>query len=321
MLDSHQEVKLAAHFDHHHGVISRQEALALGLSPTQVVRLHTSGRWQRVLPGVYAPSGVALRAAGRLTAACLYAGPAAVASHRSAAWLWGLLPAPAVPAVSTRRGRPRPRPGLEVHLAEDLDEKRVRTWHGFRTTDPLRALADLGAVAGRRELTDAVDRAVASGLVTLDGLEAEIGRLTRPGRRGVASLREVLDCRGMSGAPAPSVLESRVLRLLRQWGLTPVGVQQRVVDGRYRVDVLLADCVVLEVDGFAYHWSPEAKAADSLRRNELRRAGFTVIESDWVEVMRHPERFRLTVTGGVDAARAGPAAPPEPVDTGCGGGT
>lgn len=99
----------------------------------------------------------------------------------------------------------------------------------------------------------------------------------------------------MLGAPRPSVLESKLYRLLQRWGAEPLRVEVVVCDGRYRIDVLLRPGLALEVDGYTYHWSPEAKAADSRRRNALRREGFVVIESDWVTVVRHPDVLRQEV--------------------------
>ena len=37
----------------------------------------------------------------------------------------------------------------------------------------------------------------------------------------------------------------------------------------------------VEVDGYAYHWSPEQKRYDDARRNKLWLRGFTVLVYDW----------------------------------------
>ena len=65
----------------------------------------------------------------------------------------------------------------------------------------------------------------------------ELGRLARPGRSGVGRMRGALQRRGLIGAPRPSVLECRTLRLLRQHGIEPLATQVHCgPDGRYRVD-------------------------------------------------------------------------------------
>jgi hypothetical protein len=203
---------------------------------------------------------------------------------------------PEVPIVTvTRRSNPR----LErvvVHRSGDLRPGRVRRRIRIPVTDPLRSLCDAGATTmSSDELDEAVDRALATRLVTVEGLEAEVGRLAQHGRAGVRNLRTSLRRRGMVAAPAPSVLESRTMRVLAAVGVVPAGCQVKVVGGAYRLDFLLRPGLALEVDGFAYHSSPEAKNADSRRRNRLRLAGIVVIESDWLEVSRHPRRLQATV--------------------------
>lgn len=289
----------------HHGVISRQQAVALGLSLSQVDTRVESGAWRPMHRGIYLSAGHPRGPEAELLAACLAAGPTAVASHRSAGWLWGLLPqAPARPSITVARSR-RPRDtSVEWHRRDDIDPDRVLVHRGIPVTDPLRTVADLGGVLTSPELDDAIDRGAARQLLPIAGLEAEVQRLARPGRQGVRALRQALARRGLTGAPAPSVLESRLLRLLRRWGMVPAGVEVVAGDGRYRLDVLLVAGLALEVDGYAYHWSPEAKAADSRRRNQLALAGIRVIEADWVTVMHRPEQLRRTVEAALGQVAA-----------------
>lgn len=299
---------LSAYLAGHHGVITREKALELGLTKFQVERRLRDGTWRRLYRDIYQSADHADGPEARLLAACLVGGPSAVASHRSAGWLWGLLPSPpARAAVTVPRDR-RPRwDVVEWHRRDDLDPERLLVHRGLPVTDPLRTIADLGEVLAGRDLEDVVDRGVARRLLRVDALDAEIGRLARPGRRGVPALRDALARRGLTGAPDPSVLESRLLRLLRRWGITPAGTEVVVCDGRYRIDVQLAPGLALEVDGYAYHWSPEAKSADSRRRNQLRHAGIRVIEADWVTVMHDPDSLRTTIEAAL-GQQAGTAA-------------
>jgi len=64
----------------------------LGFAVTwAAVRAHTrAGRWQPVLPRVYATFTGPLPRDSRIAAALLYAGPAAVLSHGTAAQMWGM---------------------------------------------------------------------------------------------------------------------------------------------------------------------------------------------------------------------------------------
>jgi very-short-patch-repair endonuclease len=102
----------------------------------------------------------------------------------------------------------------------------------------------------------------------------------------VAALRASLHRRGLIGAPHPSVLESRTLRLLHQHQIEPLACEVKMgPGGRYRVDLLPARKVVMEVDGFAYHADPEQVAEDKRRRTRLRLDGFTVLDYTWRDIM------------------------------------
>lgn len=95
----------------------------------------------------------------------------------------------------------------------------------------------------------------------------------------------------MIAGPTPSVLESRVLRLLYQGGIHPLAVEVKAgPDGRYRVDVLLDPAVAMEVDGFRYHSTPEQKAYDERRRTEIRLGGVFLLVYDWMDVTRDGRR-------------------------------
>jgi very-short-patch-repair endonuclease len=157
---------------------------------------------------------------------------------------------------------------------------------GILCTNPLRTLIDLAALSDDDALDSALDRALSAGLLTIQGVEAEIFRLSRPGRRGVGMMRRALQRRGFVGAPHPSVLESKLLRLLRQHRIEPVGVEVRVgPDGRYRVDVAVTTDLLVEVDGYSHHHAPEQKTEDERRRNRIRLSGRFLLVYTWRDVI------------------------------------
>lgn len=150
---------------------------------------------------------------------------------------------------------------------------------------------DLAAVIDGAVLDAALDRALAKQLVTVEGLLAEVDRLSRRGRRGTARLRENLRRRGLADAPNPSVLESRFLRLLQLSGVQPMSLEVRAgPGGRYRLDSKLSEEVAVEVDGHAYHHSPEQKTEDERRRNRLRLSGLFVLVYTWRDVTYDGQR-------------------------------
>jgi Protein of unknown function (DUF559) len=235
-----------------------------------------------------------------------------VASHASAAWVWGLLRyEPHPPVVSVPRGRhPAGRgggsqtqrqtrrlrsfpdmSGVRIHHSRDLATGGTSNWRGVPTTNPLRTLVDLAGEPNPELLDEAIDVALATRLVTVEGLLAEAVRLRRQGRRGPAQLIGRLEGRRFAGAPAPSVLESRALRLLSSAGIGVEKCEVVVEGGRYRLDIQLERRLFLELDGYAYHWAPEQKRRDDSRRNRLRVLGFEILVYDWGTVVHEPSRL------------------------------
>jgi len=147
----------------------------------------------------------------------------------------------------------------------------------------------------------AVDLALSSRLVTAEGLEAETTRRGGRGRRGTSTVRRMLSDRGLSGGPTASVLEAETSRLLARWRIAVTGREVKVYeDGRYRIDFLLSPILVVEVDGFAYHWSPEAKRYDEERRNRLRLGGMFVLVYTWRDVHFDERRVAWEILAALD---------------------
>src|SRR5215208_2892074 len=73
------------------GLVTRAQAHELGLSDTALRKRCLNGSLRALHPGVYVVGGAPDTWHQRMLGACLAAGGLAVASHRSAARLWGLL--------------------------------------------------------------------------------------------------------------------------------------------------------------------------------------------------------------------------------------
>lgn len=273
--------QVSARFRRQYGVAGRRELRSLGVTAKYEQARVDRGEWERPAPRVLRLAGSPTSPEQALMIALLEVGPAAVASHQSAAWLWGLFPPPERHAVTVGIGTAwRPGP-FDVHRLLGIPPAVVER-RGIVTTNPLRSLVDLAGVVTPAVLDDAVDRAVASKLVTVDAVEAELRRLSRKGRKGAGAMRQSLRRRGLHEGPHPSVLEARFHRLLRTGGISPVNVEVVAgVDGEYRIDCLLAQGVAVEVDGHVHHSTPEQKAYDERRRAEIRMAGTFLLVYDW----------------------------------------
>jgi very-short-patch-repair endonuclease len=236
----------------------------------------------------------------QVRAALAAAGGEAVASHGSAAWLQGIVDKPpAEPHITIPVARRR-LSGVAVHRSKSYN---VLSYRGVRCTPPARTLADIAVVATPSELSDAVDRALSLGLVRVKDLIAET---TKPNgrRRGTDALRRCLDERGDTDVPNPSVLESKMARLLNRYRL-PVARPEFVAGtaGEYRIDYAYPDRrIMVELYGYASHHSPEQMASDLARQRQLTLEGWTVLIFTWPDVVHHPEavarELRRALAGG-----------------------
>jgi hypothetical protein len=288
---------LAKLFRDQHGLIHRRQALRLGLTPRQIQHRLACGEWQQVHAGVYRLAASRPTFEQSLLAACYATGPRSVASHSSPAWLWGLLPCPPDhPTVTVPPGQHPRATGIEIHRL-DVDPTRISFRSAIPCTDPLRALIDLAGTADHQTVVRAVDEGLSTRLVSGKAIDAELRRRTARGRRGVRPLREILTGRGVIGAPRASVLEREVRALLDAWGIPVTGSEVKTgPDDRYRLDYLLLPPVALEVDGYSHHWSPEAKAADETRRNQLRLGGLFLLVYTFVDIRAEQRRMYREIT-------------------------
>lgn len=276
-----------------YGVLSRAQAVDAGLSPRAIDRRTESGRWEVVLPGVYRLAGAPPSWHQLVLSACLWAGRDAFASHRTAAALWeleGFAPG-AVEVSTTRRMR---RAGITVHFSyvPECDRARVTA---IPVTDVTRTLLDLGAVTEEEMVEVALDDALRRGLTSIPRLRWRLEELASKGRRGVGVLRGLLNARDLTKAPPESVLEARLIRMLRRARLPEPTKQYEVRQrGRLlaRVDLAYPELrVAIEADGYRYHSGRVAWQRDLERRNELTSHGWRVIHVTWKDVVSDGQKI------------------------------
>ncbi len=257
------------------------------------------GLWHRVYRGVYRISGAPVTDLQRLMAAVLAGGPGAMASHRGAAWLWGL--ADDFHLESAGPSRRSPAPGVVQRRLGSGTRAVVR--RGIPCTDPLRTVVDLAAVSPRSKVETALDRGIARGLFSVKAVEAELGRRAAKGRPGVKVLRACLAERLDEGGERTSCLEGPMDRLLVRQCL-PMPQRQFWLPGtRYRLDYAWpAARLAVEVDGYGSHSDLDAFRDDRQRQNVLVLLGWTVLRFTWADVRNRPagvaDQIRSAIAGG-----------------------
>lgn len=231
---------LAALTELQHGVFSTSHARACGFTKDQIAQRLESRQWVSLHLNSYCIAGIPLTWKGRLLAACWAGGFRAVASHRSAAALYGWAGGRQEMAeITCPRWRRARHPQIEVHETTALGPLDMTVVDGIPATTPERALFDLGAVCRPIVVLMAFDKARKQELVTYESTDATLTRLARPGRPGVRPLRWALSVRDPSQAPSESEMETLMLEVLRRHGLpTPVPQFEVRHQGRFiaRVD-------------------------------------------------------------------------------------
>lgn len=275
-----------------HGALTRVQAASAGLSRDAIAHRLRTGRWVQPARGVFVIAGAPASWRQTLIVACFAWGSGAVASHRSAAALWGLPGGrEAVVELTVPRNRRRSRtPDAIVHSgALGRGERRWRD--GIELTTPARTLIDLGAVVRADLLEEALDDALRRGLVSRVAMRTALNAAGR--RRGVVAFRRLMAER--DGQPfTESVFETRLLRMILRAGL-PAPLRQhelRDVRGRLiaRVDFAYPQHrIAIEADGYRWHAGRARWVQDRARLTRLAAVGWRVVHVTWDQMRDDPD--------------------------------
>ncbi len=289
------DVALARRAALQHGVVQRRHALALGMTARQIERRLEAGLLVPVHRGVYRLAASPPTWHQGVLAACMAGGDGALASHTSAAGLWALRGIEPASTEITVRGPHRARlSGVVVHRTDRLDGVDVSRRLGIPVTSPARTLLDLGAVVGVDVLEPALEDAILRRLVTFALVRRTVERLGRPGRRGTAGLRQLVEARDPATAPTESMLEDRLVAVLRRGGLRDPVRQHRV--GGVRVDLAYPEArLAIEADSRVWHAGRGDVQRNSAKRNLLVGLGWRVLHFTWFDVTTRPAYVLATV--------------------------
>lgn len=273
------------------GLITRRDALQLGLSKGFVARRVAKGAWVRVLPGVYRLAGAPEDHPQKLLAATLYARRGSALSGPAAAAVHGFprLGAQVLEMTSPRNlraARHRIRTREAKLLSSDVCYAR-----GVLVTTETRTLFDLCEGASESDLSAVVDHLLRTRRTTAESL----GKLAaRRHVRGIGKLRRVLGRYAPTDLPTESECEAVVQEMLESWGLPRARRQRSVKAGQRwrRLDFAWPEQnVALEVDGFFWHSDPAAFENDRARRNALTAQGWRVFHITWQACLEGAEQL------------------------------
>jgi len=173
--------------------------------------------------------------------------------------------------------------------------------------EPARTIADLALLLDQRELTAVTLAAMQRQLCALDDVRKWQKILA--GRPGSTTLRRVVE----EADPAlESILAAEFGGLMTSAGIALVAGYPLRLGGGGLVACDFADPAAridFEIDGFAYHSSPQQVARDKARDRRLLRVGWVTVRYDTDDVRRRPRRTIEDVRRQ-QAIRLAPAAGP-----------
>lgn len=288
-----------------YGVISHDQLIELGVTPSLIQNWLRARRLQPVHACTYALGHRRLRPEGVRLAAVLCFGSEAALSHRSAAAHWNLLAvSQSVVDVSAPRAK-EGAPGVRLHRPRRW-EPTDRTCHlGVPVTTVSRTLLDIAGCVSFARLERAVNEAQLQQVLDFAELVAAMDRAGR--KRGIRSLRAIA-ARLDPDRPVitASSLEALFLGLVRRHGVPEPMCNTRVLDEKVDFFWPSSDLIV-ETDGDRFHSTQFARANDRRRDRKLELAGHLVLRFSDRDMLNSPELVVSQVRTGLNRHR-GPSA-------------
>ena len=282
-------------------VFTRRQAISAGISLRALQRDVVAGRVSRVLPNAYVISGAPNDWEQSVMVAVRSAEQFAVASHRTAAYLWGLVGMrPPLIEISMHRWLRAVRE-YRVHESTDLIPDHCTELRRIPITTAARTVVDLGAT-NPALVAEALDTGVRLGRFKLADVARVVGRVARKGRRGVGTIKPLLLTRLDWEGASESEAEDRFRRILDDG---PVRLPQPVAQHEIRNEigdfVCRADFAYLEVlcrieiDGDNHRVDREAFRRDRRQQNATELLGWRTLRYTWWDLVANPDRVRSEI--------------------------
>jgi predicted transcriptional regulator of viral defense system len=282
--------ELAALARRQHGVLSRRQLVAGGISLRTIRRWVERGRLHRLHREVYVLGSGRLEWRGEWMGAVLACGRGALLSHRSAAALWGLTKRSRRHGVDVTAMAGRERSGIVVHEGGIYKDDRAVA-AGIPVTSVARTLFDLAEVVDERRLGRAFEEADRLNLLRMKALEDVCAR--GHGRRALRPIRRLIEA-----ARAPVIsrsdLEERFALFCRDYDIVPTTTNVEVLD--HEVDAFWPrERLIVELDGYAFHRHRAAFEDDRAKDAGRQVAGYRAMRiTDW-RLEREPDAIAAEI--------------------------
>ena len=271
-------------------MVGHDQLIALGFSHAWIKDRLRIGYLHIVFRGAYAVGHQRLTWRGRLRAAILSCGPKALISHRTAADLQGLRRSSSrvIHVTVPPGGREDRQQGLVLHRVRNMGDNEKSIVDGIPCTSPARTCLDMAAIVRRDVLDQILEQA--ERLQTLD--VAAFLAVCKRGRKGSGALKRALHIYEPLPGWTRSRLERRAIRLLKDQGLHPDGVNVWVEHAAVEADIVFHDAkLVIEIDGGEVHGTTAAKIRDPQRDAKLQIAGYAVLRVPEHRLVYEPDAY------------------------------
>jgi very-short-patch-repair endonuclease len=225
----------------------------------------------------------------------------AVASHLSAAYLWGLLRYRPERMHVTAPTRRRAKRRFRVHFSSILAAEDRGVREGLPVTALPRTLLDLAITARPEQLEGYLERAEGRNLFDLAAVEALLARCG--GHRGRGRLGRALAIYRPDPAFTRSRFEKSFRRIVKAAGLPTPSMNFNVAS--YELDAYWPDLrFAVELDLFETHGSRAAFERDRRRQEELKLLGVEMIRITKPRLEREPEAVIRNLAALLERRRA-----------------
>jgi hypothetical protein len=262
------------------GLITRRQALRV-LTTSQLERLVARGAWKPLYPSSYRMTGVRETWRRRVQAATM-ARENTVASHRTAAYLWGIIERqPTNVEVLTPFKKSARLPDARVHRTRKWHELMLVEIDGIAITTPARTIIDLSSCSTFNELRSAIDAAITKRLLRLSDISDELERIGTRGRRYCRILMAVLSKMDKRFEKAGSGGEIIVGRWIKNGDFPPPVPQLRIdvspTQTFYPDFAYPEKKIAIEVQSWRWHGGPAQYERDAEKAIALNAMGWIVL--------------------------------------------
>ena len=280
------------------GAFNLQQATEAGFTERMIRTRISSGHWHRLDAGVYTLAAYDHGWEQRCVAAVL-SEPFAALGGKTAGVHYGwpdFRPGTVELTVPPTAGHPSRL--ARIRRSTLIEPRRVGP---FTVNSVGLTLIELAGRISYERLDRSFEHTILGGQITMEQMVEWYLRTMKSRRRGLPSIRAMLEHRGDGYVPSESELEARLLAALDAPEIPPVLRQAPfpwAPGGTQRVDAYIEDWgMIVEADGRRWHARLETMDDDARRDQDAVRHGLLTVRFGWADLQSGPDYVRAVVIG------------------------